>query len=512
MAEPTGWAVSRWWDDPFSRGAWSLLRVGATPATRAQLGEPVSERLIIVGEATHPTQAGMTHGAYEEGQRAAQWARANKHRSVVVIGAGAAGLGAARLLVDSGIKVTVIEARSRIGGRINSVNVSATGEPQPGVAVDDALHIERARGPQPEPTDGNTAATPRLDGRIGSVNVSDAGGPALDISVDDTAVPPCRASVTPAATHQGKNVGRARERDSRTARGSDIVAELGANWLQQGERNSLRPIAGRLGLRCVSTDFHHPLDLGVTGTVDPVDDGVLVEFRGRVAALEHDASIADVVKSWISEPGETRLRAIEQAALCEIYLDAGAPLEDLSAHCGFEAGVGEGDTWIVGGYVQLLTELARGIDVRLSWPVAQVVETATAIEVLGSDGSISSDAVIVTVPAAVLRGRDISFTPPLPPSHLDALNLMTVGRVEKVALRFTERWWPTSASGYIRVFGDDGSSISEWLDVTDELGTAMIVGLFVGNWVPNMWDGATDHEIAQAATEILQRAVTANNA
>ena len=37
---------------------------------------------------------------------------------VIVVGAGMAGLVAARLLHDSGFKVTVLEARDRLGGRV----------------------------------------------------------------------------------------------------------------------------------------------------------------------------------------------------------------------------------------------------------------------------------------------------------------------------------------------------------------------------------------------------------
>ncbi len=47
-------------------------------------------------------------------------ARAARPRTVAIIGAGIAGLAAARTLIDAGHKVTVFEARDRIGGRIFS--------------------------------------------------------------------------------------------------------------------------------------------------------------------------------------------------------------------------------------------------------------------------------------------------------------------------------------------------------------------------------------------------------
>ena len=45
------------------------------------------------------------------------WASAPKNPDVVIIGAGAAGLGAAKTLADKGISFVLIEAQSRIGGR-----------------------------------------------------------------------------------------------------------------------------------------------------------------------------------------------------------------------------------------------------------------------------------------------------------------------------------------------------------------------------------------------------------
>ncbi len=65
----------------------------------------------------------MTHGAYLSGLRAAEWAATVVPTAgrVVVVGAGFAGLGAARALTDRGIDTVVVEARDRVGGRVNPV-------------------------------------------------------------------------------------------------------------------------------------------------------------------------------------------------------------------------------------------------------------------------------------------------------------------------------------------------------------------------------------------------------
>src|SRR5215213_3998107 len=42
---------------------------------------------------------------------------------VAIVGAGAAGLGAAHALKDSGLSVLILEARNRIGGRAHTLNL-----------------------------------------------------------------------------------------------------------------------------------------------------------------------------------------------------------------------------------------------------------------------------------------------------------------------------------------------------------------------------------------------------
>lgn len=62
--------ATAWAADPFSRGSYSHALPGHA-AARAVLAEPFQERLQFAGEATSPHFFSTAHGAWEEGQRAA---------------------------------------------------------------------------------------------------------------------------------------------------------------------------------------------------------------------------------------------------------------------------------------------------------------------------------------------------------------------------------------------------------------------------------------------------------
>lgn len=63
--------VTRWDSDPFARGSYAYIAVGATPEDIESLAAPVGERLLFAGEATVRTHWACLHSAYVSGLREA---------------------------------------------------------------------------------------------------------------------------------------------------------------------------------------------------------------------------------------------------------------------------------------------------------------------------------------------------------------------------------------------------------------------------------------------------------
>lgn len=68
---PKSTRVTRWGQDPNALGAYSHMAPGSTPADRDALGEPVSGRVFLAGEAVSRDHAASVRGAFESGKRAA---------------------------------------------------------------------------------------------------------------------------------------------------------------------------------------------------------------------------------------------------------------------------------------------------------------------------------------------------------------------------------------------------------------------------------------------------------
>ena len=71
VPDPEETLVTDWTADPWSLGSYSYIPIGAGPEDMSVLAEPVSERLVLAGEATVPESYGTVHAAFGSGLRAA---------------------------------------------------------------------------------------------------------------------------------------------------------------------------------------------------------------------------------------------------------------------------------------------------------------------------------------------------------------------------------------------------------------------------------------------------------
>jgi monoamine oxidase len=72
LPAPTQVVRSRWTDDPWALGSYSVVRPGGDPDNRALLAEPAGPRLWLAGEHTVVDHPATVHGAWHSGQRAAR--------------------------------------------------------------------------------------------------------------------------------------------------------------------------------------------------------------------------------------------------------------------------------------------------------------------------------------------------------------------------------------------------------------------------------------------------------
>ncbi|MGF1531529.1 MAG: flavin monoamine oxidase family protein [Puniceicoccaceae bacterium] len=71
LPDPIKVIATRWKRDPYSLGSYSAYAPGSTPADRAALAAPISNRITLAGEACSLAHPSTVHGAIESGRQAA---------------------------------------------------------------------------------------------------------------------------------------------------------------------------------------------------------------------------------------------------------------------------------------------------------------------------------------------------------------------------------------------------------------------------------------------------------
>jgi monoamine oxidase len=218
---------------------------------------------------------------------------------------------------------------------------------------------------------------------------------------------------------------------------------------------------------------------------------------------ESDLSLADALdRSGAAEA--TDEAGLTLARRSEVEVELGADATDLSAWWGLDEGSTGDDLIVVGGYGALVDADLDGIDVRLEWPVTSIDLTGDRIALTTDDGrSLDADQVVVTVPLAVLAADVITFDPPLPDAHAEAIAGLGTGLLDKVWLCWDEPWWTEEAEVWSSVDGP-----FEWCNLLPATGEAVLLA-FVGAGAAHEWTSRSDDDLRAAALADLQRFRTA---
>jgi monoamine oxidase len=72
IPSPKSYLITRWNADPYAKGAYSFIRIGASSKDYDELAKPVNNKLFFAGEATSSKYAATVHGAFLSGEREAK--------------------------------------------------------------------------------------------------------------------------------------------------------------------------------------------------------------------------------------------------------------------------------------------------------------------------------------------------------------------------------------------------------------------------------------------------------
>lgn len=411
--EPTAALITRWAADPWSLGSYTYLAVGATPQDRRTLAEPLG-RLVLAGEATSVDHPSTVHGALLSGRRAAGQVRAAVPAggTVVVVGAGAAGLAAAADLRATHT-VTVLEARDRTGGRV---------------------WTDRSLG---------------------------------------------------------------------------YPVELGASWIHGADGNPLTRLAREAGVSTVTMVYDDAVTYDAGGNSIDVTDAealtaeVLADAAAAGEERDADVPLATLVGAAMDDRSLSaqQREAVDRTLVTEVEGEFAADTSELSGWWWDEGRpFGGGDLVVTGGYDRVLTPLADGLDVRLGSPVRSVRWSDTDASVATAGATIDADAVVLTVPIAMLQAGTPALDPALPDPWAGAVARLGTGVLDKVVLGFDRAFW--GDAWLLQWRGPERGAFPEWLNLDRAAGRPALMAFNAGSEALR-WEARTDTEVVAGAVGAL---------
>lgn len=273
-----------------------------------------------------------------------------------------------------------------------------------------------------------------------------------------------------------------------TDRTTGIALDMGANWIHGLDDNPITELAEAVSATLSKfTNYDNVEIFDQDGTPNPISKDDALHFESLIfaeLAITECHSFGEMLTGMAARSDFDFLTERELAYLVNVNFEHeySADVSLLSSEA-LEEGenLSGGDVIFLEGYDQLIDYLAVGLDVRLRTVVSQISHDNTGITVKSSQGSFSSDRVIVTVPLGVLQAGDIKFLPALPKQKQNAIAALGMGTLNKVWLVFPHAFWNVEKTvlGYV---GELKGHFSEWFYFDELAHGNVLIGFNAGDY------------------------------
>uniref|UniRef100_A0A7N0UY71 SWIRM domain-containing protein n=1 Tax=Kalanchoe fedtschenkoi TaxID=63787 RepID=A0A7N0UY71_KALFE len=386
------------------------------------------------------------------------------NKRVIIIGAGSAGLSAARHLQRQGVSVIVLEARSRIGGRVYTDHTSLSVPVDIGASIITGVEADIDSERMPDPS---SLICSQLGLKLTILN--------SDCPLYDT--------VTGQKVPSDLDETLEDEYNSLLDDMVLLVAQKGQHVMKMSLEDGLEYVLSKRREAQSVTDS----TLFIQNTRGTCFDSA----RGSddSESLAEKRSIDDILS-----PLERRIMNWHFAHLeygCAALLkEVSLPYWNQDDVYG---GFGGPHCMIKGGYSSVVESLAAGLQIHLNQVVTDILydiqnsgETSderSRVKVLTSNGDeFSADAVLVTVPLGCLKADTIKFQPPLPQWKRSSIQRLGYGVLDKVVLEFPEVFWDDSVD-YFGATAEEtrqrGQCFMFW-NLKKTVGAPVLIALLVG--------------------------------